>query len=121
MMDHHSGKLLRVECPPLRLGALTGEATSSMIRELTSSEVKIGDLDWTTRGWTSSVLSLLVGCIVSFVASGLFSTTLGRKEGGRWRLRLKNPPSKHLVFEEPELVKLEVGKPGVDTQEQEEN
>nr|GFA37257.1 zinc finger, CCHC-type [Tanacetum cinerariifolium] len=37
---------------------------------------------WTTGGWTSSVLSLLVGCIVSLVASGLFSTILGRKEGG---------------------------------------
>nr|GFC80015.1 reverse transcriptase domain-containing protein [Tanacetum cinerariifolium] len=29
---------------------------------------------------------------------------------------LKNPPSKHLVFEEPKLDKLEVGKPGVDIQ-----
>nr|GEY65057.1 hypothetical protein [Tanacetum cinerariifolium] len=42
----------------------------------------------------------------------------------RWRL--KNPPSKHFVFEEPELGKqelgkLEVGKPRVDKQEQEEN
>nr|GFC00183.1 hypothetical protein [Tanacetum cinerariifolium] len=41
------------------LGALTGEITSSMIGELTGLEVKIGDLDWTTGGWTSSMLPLL--------------------------------------------------------------
>nr|GFB89319.1 hypothetical protein [Tanacetum cinerariifolium] len=40
----------------------------------------------------------------------------------RKKRRLKNPPSKHLVFKEPELDKqelgkLEVGKPGVDKQE----
>nr|GEV42297.1 hypothetical protein [Tanacetum cinerariifolium] len=77
------------------------------------------------------------GCTVSFVASGSFSTTLGRKEGGgrvpeleveallcsqTW---LKNPPSKHLVFKEPKLDKkklgkLEVGKPRVDKQENQE-
>nr|GEV02961.1 reverse transcriptase domain-containing protein [Tanacetum cinerariifolium] len=73
----------------LGLGALTGEITGSMVGELTGSEVRIRDLDWTTRGWTSLVLPLL-----------------------------KNPPLKHLVFEEPEidkqeLGKLEVGKLGV--------
>nr|GFC60591.1 hypothetical protein [Tanacetum cinerariifolium] len=83
---------------------------------------------------------------VSFVASGLFSTTGGRKEGrGRIRgpsydtplrvviafksllglaivlLGKRNPLSKHLVFEEPELDrqgpdKLVFGKPGVGKQ-----
>nr|GEX21363.1 hypothetical protein [Tanacetum cinerariifolium] len=70
----------------LGLGALTGEVTGSMIGELNGSKVKIGDLDWITRGWTSSVLSLLVGCTVSFVASGLFSITIGKKSQ-RWNLR----------------------------------
>nr|GEY08058.1 hypothetical protein [Tanacetum cinerariifolium] len=42
------------------------------------------------------------------------------------KIWLKNPPLKHLVFEEPEfgkkeLGKLEVGKPRVDKQEREEN
>nr|GEU66811.1 hypothetical protein [Tanacetum cinerariifolium] len=46
---------------------------------------------------------------------------LRKKRSQRWNLRLKNPPLKHLVFEEPELGKLEVGKPGVDKQEREEN
>nr|GEZ90455.1 hypothetical protein [Tanacetum cinerariifolium] len=32
------------------LGALTGEATCSMVRELTGSEVKIGDSVRTTGG-----------------------------------------------------------------------
>nr|GFD14126.1 hypothetical protein [Tanacetum cinerariifolium] len=44
----------------------------------------------------------------------------------RKKRRLKNSPSKHLVFEaseldKQELGKLEVGKPGVDKQEREEN
>nr|GFC62489.1 hypothetical protein [Tanacetum cinerariifolium] len=38
-------------------------------------ESRIGDSDWTTRSWTSSVLLLLVGCIVSLVSSVLRSTT----------------------------------------------
>nr|GFA16803.1 hypothetical protein [Tanacetum cinerariifolium] len=53
----------------LSFGALTGEATCSMIGEITGSEFRIGDSVGTTRGWTSSVLSLLVGCIVSLVTS----------------------------------------------------
>nr|GEZ70278.1 hypothetical protein [Tanacetum cinerariifolium] len=74
------------------LGALTGEITRSMVGELTGLEVRIGDSYWTTGCWVSSVLPLL-----------------------------KNPPSKHLVFEESELDKqelgkLEVGKPRVDKQ-----
>nr|GEX71965.1 hypothetical protein [Tanacetum cinerariifolium] len=64
------------------LGVLTGELIGSMVGELTGSEVRIRDSVGTTGGWTSSVLSLLVGCTVSFVASGSYSTTLGRKEGG---------------------------------------
>nr|GFC41850.1 hypothetical protein [Tanacetum cinerariifolium] len=62
--------------------ALTGAITCLEIGEETGSEVKIGDLDWTTRGWMSSVLPLLVGCSVSFFTSVSFSTTLGREEGG---------------------------------------
>nr|GEX44712.1 reverse transcriptase domain-containing protein [Tanacetum cinerariifolium] len=69
-----------IEGLKLGLGTLTGEVTCSMVGELTGSEVRIRDLDWITGGWTSSVLLLLVGCTVSFVASGSFSTTLGRKK-----------------------------------------
>nr|GFB40178.1 hypothetical protein [Tanacetum cinerariifolium] len=47
------------QCLWLGLGALTGEATGSMIRETTGSEFKIGDLVGTTRGWMSSVLPLV--------------------------------------------------------------
>nr|GEY53433.1 hypothetical protein [Tanacetum cinerariifolium] len=54
--------------------ALTGEVTGLEIGELTGLEVRIRDSVWKTEGWMSLVLSLL-----------------------------KNPPSKHLVFEEPEL------------------
>nr|GEZ60994.1 hypothetical protein [Tanacetum cinerariifolium] len=77
--------------------ALTGAIIGSEIGEVTGSDVKIRDSDWTTRGWTSSVLSLL-----------------------------KNPPLKHFIFEKPELGKqelgkLEVGKLRVDKQEWEEN
>nr|GFB47136.1 hypothetical protein [Tanacetum cinerariifolium] len=57
------------------LRALTGEATGSMIEELTGSVLRIRDSVRTTRGWTSSVLPLLVGCIVSLVASVSRSTT----------------------------------------------
>nr|GFA33224.1 hypothetical protein [Tanacetum cinerariifolium] len=79
------------------LGALTGEITGLLVGQLTGSEVRIGDLDWTTGGWTSLMLPLL-----------------------------KNPPSRHLMFEEPELCKQELGKlkvekPRVDKQEREEN
>nr|GFA52520.1 hypothetical protein [Tanacetum cinerariifolium] len=47
---------------------------------------------------------------------------LRKKRRRSWNLRLKNPPSKHLVFEEPELdkqelSKMEVGKPRVEKQE----
>nr|GEZ92631.1 hypothetical protein [Tanacetum cinerariifolium] len=71
----------RIEGLKLGLRALTGQATGSMIGELTGSEVMIGYSVGTTKGWTSSVLSLLVGCTISLVASSSFSTTLGRKEG----------------------------------------
>nr|GEU73447.1 reverse transcriptase domain-containing protein [Tanacetum cinerariifolium] len=63
-----------IEGLKLGLGALTGEATGSMIGELTSSEFKIGDSVETTRGWTSSVPTLLVGCTVSLVTSVSRST-----------------------------------------------
>nr|GEX52938.1 hypothetical protein [Tanacetum cinerariifolium] len=84
--------VVRIKVHKLGLGALTGETTGSVIGELTGFKVRIRDLDWTTGGWTSLVLPLV-----------------------------KNPPSKHLVFEEPELDKqelgkLEVGKPRVDKQ-----
>nr|GFC91485.1 hypothetical protein [Tanacetum cinerariifolium] len=61
-------------------GALTREATGSMIGLIIGSEFKIGDSVWTTGGWTSSVLPLLAGCTVSFVTSVSRSTTEGREE-----------------------------------------
>nr|GFA56224.1 hypothetical protein [Tanacetum cinerariifolium] len=70
------------------------------------------------------------GFVVSYCSRGGEGVVQG--VGGKWgkemyssvclkRTGLKNPPSKYLVFEEPELGKLEVGKPGVDKQEREEN
>nr|GEX38676.1 hypothetical protein [Tanacetum cinerariifolium] len=56
-------------------GALTGEATGSMIGEITGSELRIKDLVKTTKGWTFLVLTLLAGCTVSLVASVSRSTT----------------------------------------------
>nr|GFB89947.1 reverse transcriptase domain-containing protein [Tanacetum cinerariifolium] len=64
----------------LGFGVLTGEATGSMIGATTGSEFRIGDLVWTIGGWTSSVLSLLVGCTMSLVTSISRSTTGGREE-----------------------------------------
>nr|GFC33018.1 hypothetical protein [Tanacetum cinerariifolium] len=64
----------------LGFGALTGATTGSMMGATMGSEFKIGDSAWTTRGWTSLVLPLLVGCIVSFVALVSRSTTRGREE-----------------------------------------
>nr|GEZ43248.1 hypothetical protein [Tanacetum cinerariifolium] len=55
--------------------SLSLEATSSLIRELTGSELRIRDSVGTTGGWTSLVLPLLVGCTVSLVASVSCSTT----------------------------------------------
>nr|GFD19186.1 hypothetical protein [Tanacetum cinerariifolium] len=57
---------------------------------------------------------------------GLAMVLLGRVPELKVEALLKNPHSKHLVFEEPELDKqelgkLEVGKPRVDKQEREEN
>nr|GEY19352.1 hypothetical protein [Tanacetum cinerariifolium] len=181
-------------------------AVGSEIGEVMGLEVMIGNSDWTTGGWTSSLLPLLVGITVSFVAFGSSSTTLGRKEiedfglcfgaltgvitgleigedslcpllpwfifhylrkksrrGLNLRSIIRHTTSsgdcfqitsrvsncvarkssrarskgiievhklgdqidqigqKHLVFDEPELDKQELGKPGVDKQEQEEN
>nr|GFC69614.1 hypothetical protein [Tanacetum cinerariifolium] len=56
-------------------GALTVEATGSMIRITTGSELRVGDSVGITGGWTSSVLPLLVGCTVSLVTSVSRSTT----------------------------------------------
>ncbi|GKA88106.1 hypothetical protein Tco_0809870, partial [Tanacetum coccineum] len=56
-------------------------------------------MGWTTGGGTSSVLPLLVGCIVSFVTSGSRSTTLGEEVT-------------HLVSEELELDRQELDKAG---------
>nr|GFA06608.1 hypothetical protein [Tanacetum cinerariifolium] len=58
-----------------------GALTRAIIVSETGLEIWISRvLVWTTEGWTSSVLLLLGGVTVSFVASGSFSTTLRRKE-----------------------------------------
>nr|GFC31178.1 hypothetical protein [Tanacetum cinerariifolium] len=44
----------------LGFGALTGATTGSATRATTSLEFGIGVSIWTTRGWTSLVLPLLV-------------------------------------------------------------
>nr|GEY98646.1 reverse transcriptase domain-containing protein [Tanacetum cinerariifolium] len=67
-----------IEAFGLGFEALTGAITCSEIREVTGLVVKIENSDWTTRGWTSLVFPLM-----------------------------KNPPSKHFVFEEPELDRQE--------------
>nr|GFC00875.1 hypothetical protein [Tanacetum cinerariifolium] len=58
---------------------LTEEAICSMIGVITGSEFRFRDSVWTTRGWTSLVLSLLVGCTVSLVTSVSCSTTGGEE------------------------------------------
>nr|GEW60956.1 hypothetical protein [Tanacetum cinerariifolium] len=60
-------------------GALTGEATGSMIGATTGSEFRIGDLVRTTGGWMSLVLPLVVGCTVSLVGS-VSRSTIGGEE-----------------------------------------
>nr|GEX46296.1 reverse transcriptase domain-containing protein [Tanacetum cinerariifolium] len=55
-LELHEMAMATFESQYIGLGALTGEITGSEIRELTGSEVKIGDSDWTTRGWTALVL-----------------------------------------------------------------
>nr|GEX35542.1 hypothetical protein [Tanacetum cinerariifolium] len=52
----------------LGLGALTGEATGSMIEEITGSELRIRDSVGITEGWTSSVLPLIEGLWLGFGA-----------------------------------------------------
>nr|GFA89089.1 hypothetical protein [Tanacetum cinerariifolium] len=89
-------------------GALTGEATCSMIEATTSSEVKIGDSVRTIEGWTSSMLLLLVGCTVSLVASVSHSTTGGREEevvdeSGVAEPELGKPKLDKLVLDKPEV------------------
>nr|GFD35931.1 hypothetical protein [Tanacetum cinerariifolium] len=71
----HQNKSIGIEGLWLGLGAQTGEAIGSMIEELTGSEVRIGNSVWTTRGWTSLVLPLLLGCTMSLVASVSHFTT----------------------------------------------
>nr|GEZ28967.1 reverse transcriptase domain-containing protein [Tanacetum cinerariifolium] len=61
----------------LGFGALTRASTSSTMRATTGLEFSIWVLTWTTGGWTSLVLPLLVGGTVSFVTSVLRFTTLG--------------------------------------------
>nr|GFA22182.1 hypothetical protein [Tanacetum cinerariifolium] len=73
LLDGYGIEDFRLGFRPLT-GAVTGLATGL--------EIWItGVLVWTTEGWTSSVIPLLGGVTVSFVASGSFFTTLGRKEG----------------------------------------
>nr|GEY10752.1 reverse transcriptase domain-containing protein [Tanacetum cinerariifolium] len=60
--------------------ALTGETTGSMMGATTGSQFSIGVSTWTTGGWTSLVLPLLVGGTMSFVTSVSRYTTLGREE-----------------------------------------
>nr|GEU63431.1 hypothetical protein [Tanacetum cinerariifolium] len=64
----------------LSFGALTGASTGSITGATTGSEFGIYVATWTTEDWTSLVLPLLVGGIVSFVTSVSRSTTLGGEE-----------------------------------------
>nr|GEZ35407.1 hypothetical protein [Tanacetum cinerariifolium] len=61
-------------------GALAGATTGSMTGATTGSEFSIDVSVWTTEGWTSLVLPLLVGDTVSYFTSVSRSTTLGREE-----------------------------------------
>nr|GEW72199.1 ribonuclease H-like domain-containing protein [Tanacetum cinerariifolium] len=96
----------------LGFGALTGATTGSMVGATTGLEFRIGDLVWTTRGWTSSVLPLLVGGTMSFVTSISRSTTLGREEESQLAV-------KESRVDEPKLGKLELDKPVLDKLEAE--
>ncbi|GJV25359.1 hypothetical protein Tco_1378054 [Tanacetum coccineum] len=71
----------------------------------------------TTGGWTSSVLPLLVGSIVSFVTSGSRSTTLGEEVIGIVGPLLGNLPLIHLESEELELDRRELDKQEVEQPE----
>nr|GEZ74574.1 hypothetical protein [Tanacetum cinerariifolium] len=108
----------RIEGITLGLRELTGEITGSEIGELTGSE----NLRSIIRHTTSSSDCFQ---ITSRVSNGVArKSTRARSKGivGVHKLgEMKNPLSKHLVFEEPELDKqelgeLKVGKPRVDKQ-----
>nr|GEX69912.1 hypothetical protein [Tanacetum cinerariifolium] len=96
--------------------------------------------DWRSNGirvknWRFRLDNLRLDVFSAFVVSRIHCVLyriwfifhrLRKKRRRGWNLRLKNPPSKHIVFEElelgkQELGKLEVGKQGVDKQEREEN
>nr|GEY03398.1 hypothetical protein [Tanacetum cinerariifolium] len=64
----------------LGFGALTGATTGSTTGATTGSEFSIGVSIWTTGGWKSLVLPLLVGGTVSFVTLVLRSTTFRGEE-----------------------------------------
>nr|GEV27424.1 reverse transcriptase domain-containing protein [Tanacetum cinerariifolium] len=85
-----------------------------MIGAITGSEFKNGDSVWTTEGWTSLMLSLLLGCTVSLVASVSRSTTRGREEEVVGIMgRVPEPKDKAIEksgVDEPELGKLELDK-----------
>nr|GEV19494.1 reverse transcriptase domain-containing protein [Tanacetum cinerariifolium] len=59
----HSAEFLLAQTACLCFKALTGATTGLMMGATSGSEFKIRDSVWTTEGWTSLVLPLLVGCM----------------------------------------------------------
>nr|GEX00272.1 reverse transcriptase domain-containing protein [Tanacetum cinerariifolium] len=89
-------KALRVEANL----AMRIKASAKLILKLIS--LKIWLRDWKSNG----------SFILDHQRLDVFSAShhLRKKISQRWNLRLKNPPLKHLMFEEPELDKQELGK-----------
>nr|GEW51286.1 hypothetical protein [Tanacetum cinerariifolium] len=88
MVGLNLGKRMRASAKlMLGFGALTGASKGSTTGATTGLEFSIRVSFWTTRGWTSLVLPLLVEGIVSFVTSVSRSTTLGGEENPLYRYK----------------------------------
>nr|GFB60110.1 hypothetical protein [Tanacetum cinerariifolium] len=84
-------------------GALTGALTGSTTGAATGSEFGIRVSTWTTEGWTSLVLPLLVGGTDGIVCVQWYSQ-LAVKESGLDEPKLGNPGLDKLVLDKLEAV-----------------
>nr|GEX91918.1 DNA-directed DNA polymerase [Tanacetum cinerariifolium] len=103
----------------LSLANLTPTCKSNYrLRDWRSNGLRVKNWIFRLDNMRLDVFSAFIVSMIHYVLCHLwFIFHHFRKKRRRgWNLRLKNSPSKHLVFEEPELGKLEVRKPGVDKQ-----